>query len=53
MHQDRPLCYGEAVTSRYFVDLVSRAFDWLVTLDPHLHRYRTLTAWIGELQPWD
>ncbi len=45
MRQDRRFQDGEAVTSRIFADLLSSRFDWLVTLDPHLHRYRTL----GEL----
>lgn len=42
MRQDRRFQEGEAVTSRYFAGLVSRACDWLVTVDPHLHRYKSL-----------
>ncbi len=42
MRQDRRFQPGEAVTSRYFAALVSRACDWLVTVDPHLHRYKSL-----------
>jgi len=42
MRQDRRFKPGEAVTSRQVAHLVSEAFDWLVTLDPHLHRYGTL-----------
>jgi len=42
MRQDQRFKSGEAVTSRSFARLVSRAFDWLVTVDPHLHRYRSL-----------
>lgn len=42
MRQDRRFESGEAVTSRYFAEMVSRHVDWLVTVDPHLHRYDTL-----------
>lgn len=44
MRQDTRFRPGEAVTSRSFAKLVSRAFDWLVTADPHLHRYASLRA---------
>jgi len=43
MRQDRRFHPGEAITSRYFAALLSRAFDWLVTIDPHLHRYKSLS----------
>lgn len=42
MRQDARFHPGEAVTSRTFARFVSQAFDWLVTVDPHLHRYPTL-----------
>ena len=42
MRQDRQFRAGEAVTSKEFARLLSGHFDWLVTLDPHLHRYRAL-----------
>lgn len=42
MRQDRRFQEGEAVTSRQFAKLLSGAFDWLVTVDPHLHRYEGL-----------
>ncbi len=42
MRQDKRFHAGEAVTSRSFAKLVSTAFDWLVAVDPHLHRYRSL-----------
>lgn len=32
----------EAVTSVHFAALISEAFDWLVTVDPHLHRRGSL-----------
>ena len=45
MRQDRRFHDGEAVTSASFARLLSRAVDWLVTVDPHLHRH----AGLGEL----
>jgi ribose-phosphate pyrophosphokinase len=42
MRQDRRFNPGEAVTSRQVAGLLSAAFDWLITLDPHLHRYSSL-----------
>lgn len=42
LRQDRRFKDGEAVTSVYFAHLLSAAFDWLATLDPHLHRHRSL-----------
>jgi ribose-phosphate pyrophosphokinase len=42
MRQDRRFKPGEAVTSRQVAKLLSDAFDWLVTVDPHLHRYSSL-----------
>ncbi len=42
MRQDRRFREGEAVTSRTFADLLASRLDWLVTVDPHLHRYRSL-----------
>lgn len=43
MRQDKRFQEGEGVTSRYFARLLSAAFDWLVTVDPHLHRYHALS----------
>ena len=42
MRQDRRFQSGEAVTSEAFAKLVSRGFDWLATVDPHLHRRKSL-----------
>ena len=42
MRQDRRFNCGEALTSRLFAERLSREVDWLVTVDPHLHRYRSL-----------
>jgi ribose-phosphate pyrophosphokinase len=43
MRQDRRFRPGEAITSRYVAELLSGAFDSLVTVDPHLHRYHALS----------
>jgi len=42
MRQDRAFHEGEAVTSRSFARILSSTFDWLLTVDPHLHRYASL-----------
>lgn len=42
MRQDRRFHAGEAVSSRTFAALLSQYFDFLVTVDPHLHRYHAL-----------
>ena len=44
MRQDKAFRPGEAVSSRTFAQLVSDRFDWLATLDPHLHRYPSLES---------
>ena len=42
MREDSRFNPGEGVTASYFGRLVSSAVDWLVTVDPHLHRYHSL-----------
>ena len=42
LRQDRRFRDGEALTSAAFAKLLSGYADWLVTVDPHLHRYRSL-----------
>ena len=42
MRQDIRFKPGEALSSRTFATLISQKFDWLVTVDPHLHRYNSL-----------
>nr|WP_298687604.1 ribose-phosphate pyrophosphokinase [uncultured Dongia sp.] len=42
MRQDKRFHDGETITSRNFAGLLSRECDWLVTVDPHLHRYASL-----------
>jgi ribose-phosphate pyrophosphokinase len=44
MRQDMRFRAGEAVTSRSFARLLGSAFDGLVTIDPHLHRWPSLAA---------
>ena len=44
MRQDKAFNEGEAVTSVTFARLLSRAFDGLITVDPHLHRHPDLGA---------
>lgn len=43
MRQDTRFHPGEAVSSRTFARLVSSTADALVTIDPHLHRWRDLS----------
>jgi ribose-phosphate pyrophosphokinase len=42
MRQDKRFHKGEALTSTSFARQLSSAFDELVTVDPHLHRHRSL-----------
>lgn len=42
MRQDVAFNVGEGITSRYFANILSEHFDWLMTMDPHLHRYQSL-----------
>jgi ribose-phosphate pyrophosphokinase len=43
MRQDRRFHDGESVTSRIFAQVLSQYVDWLITVDPHLHRYHDLS----------
>lgn len=42
MRQDHRFTAGEAITSRVFAHQLSGIVDWLVTVDPHLHRLLSL-----------
>lgn len=42
MRQDRRFIDGEAITSELFARSLSNHIDYLVTIDPHLHRYHSL-----------
>ncbi|HPE31195.1 MAG TPA: ribose-phosphate pyrophosphokinase [Parvularculaceae bacterium] len=43
MRQDRRFQSGEAVTSTHFAAALNPWVDWLVTVDPHLHRRTSLS----------
>lgn len=43
MRQDKAFRDGEGVTARHYAGLLSAHFDWLVTVDPHLHRIAALS----------
>ena len=42
MRQDRAFEPGQAVSARIYAGLLSAHFDWLLTVDPHLHRIDSL-----------
>jgi ribose-phosphate pyrophosphokinase len=42
LRQDRRFRPGEAVSAVHFARLLSGAFDWVVCVEPHLHRLRHL-----------
>ncbi len=42
MRQDKRFQPGEAITSKVFAASLSPHLNWLVTVDPHLHRYHAL-----------
>ena len=42
MRQDKRFHAGEAVTSLSYARLLSSSLDFLATVDPHLHRWRSL-----------
>lgn len=42
LRQDQRFQPGEALTSRSFARWLSAHLDWLLTVDPHLHRYASL-----------
>ncbi|SOY70942.1 Ribose-phosphate pyrophosphokinase (fragment) [Cupriavidus taiwanensis] len=43
MRQDARFHAGETVSAQHFASWLSREFDWLVTVDPHLHRITELS----------
>jgi ribose-phosphate pyrophosphokinase len=42
MRQDRRFRDGQSLSAHSFARLLSSSFDWLVTVDPHLHRIASL-----------
>ena len=43
MRQDHRFQSGEAITSKHFANALGGWIDWLVTIDPHLHRFTSLS----------
>ena len=43
MRQDARFKEGEGITSVHFARLISSCCDWIVTVDPHLHRHHDLS----------
>ncbi|MBU0590432.1 MAG: ribose-phosphate pyrophosphokinase [Gammaproteobacteria bacterium] len=43
MRQDRRFHPGETISAQHFAEWISARFDWLVTVDPHLHRISELS----------
>jgi ribose-phosphate pyrophosphokinase len=42
MRQDKVFHEGEGISAKYFAALISELFDWMMTIDPHLHRFQAL-----------
>jgi len=42
MRQDKRFHPGQSLSSKIFAKFLSSLFDWLITLDPHLHRHKSL-----------
>lgn len=42
LRQDRRFQSGEALSAKHFAHLLSGVVDWVVTVDPHLHRVHDL-----------
>lgn len=42
MRQDKRFNDGEAITSNIFAGMLSKYIDSLITIDPHLHRHKSL-----------
>jgi ribose-phosphate pyrophosphokinase len=47
MRQDKRFKPGEAITSNIFAELLSDQIDHLITIDPHLHRHKSLEEIYG------
>jgi ribose-phosphate pyrophosphokinase len=47
MRQDTVFRAGEAITARSFAQIISASFDWMMTIDPHLHRIQRLNEIFG------
>lgn len=47
LRQDARFHPGEAVSASLFCRFLEESFDWLITVDPHLHRNASLAALFG------
>jgi ribose-phosphate pyrophosphokinase len=47
MRQDARFAPGQGVTAQHVARLLSSCADWMVTADPHLHRYHSLSQAYG------
>jgi len=47
MRQDTRFNRGEAISAQLFARFLEETFDWLVTVDPHLHRFEQLQSLYG------
>lgn len=47
MRQDRRFHPGQSVSALLFAGFLSESFDWLLTVDPHLHRISSLKEAFG------
>jgi ribose-phosphate pyrophosphokinase len=43
MRQDKRFKNGECITSKVMANLLNSSIDKLITIDPHIHRYKSLT----------
>ena len=44
LRQDKVFHHGQALSAKVFGEIIGHSFDRVVTIDPHLHRLRTLRA---------
>jgi ribose-phosphate pyrophosphokinase len=42
MRQDKRFNAGECISSKVMAKLINNSFDKLITIDPHIHRYKSL-----------
>ena len=51
MRQDQRFAPGQAVSAPLFARFLEASFDWLVTVDPHLHRIHDLADIFRSMSP--
>ena len=42
MRQDKMFEYGQCITSRVMANMINISVDKIITIDPHLHRYKSM-----------